>query len=100
MSKRLEFNTARLINLRKSPRQLQILTALGTAIQAAANQDFERTASRGNLRSQHLYARSDVPYDITARTAPDRVRVYVQTASMAARRHEQSSRGSSLLRAV
>ncbi|AZS06577.1 hypothetical protein SEA_JACOREN57_10 [Mycobacterium phage JacoRen57] len=100
MSKRAKINGARLVALRTSPRQLQILTALGTAIQDAANRDFAVTASSREKRIQEEYSRSDTPYDITARTGTDRVRVYVQTASLPARRHEHSTRGSSLLRAL
>ena len=100
MSQRLKINTARLIELRKSPRQLMLLTAYGTALAHEASQDFYSTASASDRRSQDRFARSPVPFDITARTGNDRVRVYVQTASLAARRHEHSSRGSSLLRTV
>jgi len=100
LSKKLEFNFARLRHLRTSPRQLQILTAFGSAIAHDANEDFNSTASRKEKHIQDTYSRSDTPYDITARTGPDRVRVYVQTASLPARRHEHSTRGSSLLRAV
>lgn len=76
-----------------------ILTAYGTAIQQAAIDDFNQTASKREKRIQAEYSRSKIPYDITARTGPDRVRVYVQTANLPARRHERSERGSSLLRA-
>lgn len=100
MSKRMKINEARLVYLRTSPRQLQILTAYGTALQQGANEDFKRTASKKEQKIQENYSRSDVPFDITARTGPDRVRVYVQTASMPARRHEHSPRGSSLLRSL
>ena len=99
MSKRMKINSARIIHLRTSPRQLQILTALGIAIRDAANKDFWSTASRKEQRIQREFSRSEEPYDITARTGADRVRVYVQTASLPARRHEKSTRGSSLLRA-
>ena len=101
MSKRMKINGKKLIALRTSPRQLQILSAYGTAIQMSANDDFNQTADPEEKAIQAIYSRSSVPYDITARTDPtDRVRVYVQTASLPARRHEISTRGSSLLRAL
>lgn len=100
MSQRMKINGARLVHLRTSPRQLQLLTALGTALQHGAIEDFKSTASARDRKSQEQFARSPVPFDITARTGPDRVRVYVQTASLAARRHEHSERGSSLLRSL
>jgi hypothetical protein len=98
MSQKLKINSARLIALRRSSRQLQILTALGVVIRDWANEDFWSTASAKNQHSQG-FARSSTPYDIEARTGDDRVRVYVNTASMAARRHEASGQ-SSLLRAL
>lgn len=100
MSQKLKLNSARVIWLRRCPRQLQILTALGTVIRDWANADFYSTASGQHIISQEMFARSDTPYDVEARTGNDRVRVYVNTASYAARRHEHSSRGSSLLRAL
>ena len=100
MSQKLKLNSSRVIWLRRCPRQLQILTAFGTMLRDAANADFMATASGQNIYSQEMFARSDTPYDVEARTGDDRVRVYVNTASMAARRHEHSSRGSSLLRAL
>lgn len=100
MSKRMEINSARLVHLRTSPRQLQILTAYGTAIMHDANEDFMQTASAKNIHVFQKMSRSQTPYDITARTGPDRVRVYVQSASLPTRRHEKSTRGSSLLRAA
>ena len=100
MSQRLELNSARVIWLRRCPRQLQILSALGTIIRDSANADFMATASGQDIYSQEMFARSDTPYDLEARTGNDRVRVYINTASMAARRHEHSGRGSSLLRAL
>jgi hypothetical protein len=100
MSSRLKINSARLVELRKSPRQLQILTAYGTLLRDAANADFKETASARDRHSQENFARSPTPYDLTAVTGRDRVRVFIQTASLAARRHEHSSRGSSLLRAI
>ena len=100
MSKKLKMNGTRVVYLRTCPRQLQILTALGTSVQHAANKDFEATASPREKRIMKEYSRSKVPYDITARTGPDRVRVYVQTANLPARRHERSTRGSSLLRGL
>lgn len=100
MSKRLKVNPKRLVHLRTSSRQLQILSAFGTAVQQRANADFARTASSKEIRIMEQFSRSKVPYDITARTGPDRVRVYVQTANLPARRHERSSRGSSLLRGL
>lgn len=99
MSQRLKLNSQRVIWLRRCPRQLQILTAFGTLLRDAANADFYATAS-GQHRRQQEFARSDTPYDMEARTGDDRVRVFVNTASYAARRHENSSRGSSLLRAL
>ena len=100
MSKRMKINSARLVKLRTSPRQLQILTAFGTLVQQRANDDFMATASSREIAIMERYSRSKVPYDITARTGPDRVRVYVQTANLPARRHERSTRGSSLLRGL
>jgi hypothetical protein len=100
MSKRIKINGRRLVHLRTSSRQLHILTAFGTVLQQRANDDFDSTASRQEKRIMREFSRSKVPYDITARTGPDRVRVYVQTANLPARRHEHSSRGSSLLRGV
>lgn len=96
----MQINAKRLVHLRTSPRQLQILTAYGTAIQQDAIEDFYATASKKNIYIFSTRSRSQVPYDITARTGPDRVRVYVQSASLPTRRHEKSTRGSSLLRAV
>lgn len=96
----MKINGKRLVALRTSPRQLQILTAFGTVVQERANADFGRTASAKEKAIMARYSRSKIPYDITARTGPDRVRVYVQTANMPARRHERSDRGSSLLRAL
>lgn len=100
MSQKLKLNSTRVIWLRRCPRQLQILTALGTIIRDKANADFKQTASGQNVYSQEMFARSETPYDVEARTGNDRVRVYVNTASYAARRHEHSDRGSSLLRAL
>ena len=100
MSKRMQINPQRLVFLRTCPRQLQILTAFGTAIQQDANKDFFETASAKEIKIFQNFSRSKVPYDITARTSPDRVRVYVQSASLPSRRHEKSTRGSSLLRAA
>ncbi len=100
MSKRMKINSKRLVHLRTSPRQLQILTAFGTVVKERANADFMQTASRKEIKIMEEYSRSKVPYDITARTGPDRVRVYVQTANLPARRHEHSTRGSSLLRGL
>ena len=100
MSKRIKINGRRIVHLRTSPRQLQILTALGTAVQMSANDDFMRSASKRDIAIMRKMSRSKVPYDITARTSADRVRVYVQTANLPARRHEHSPRGSSLLRAL
>lgn len=100
MSKRMKINGRRIVHLRTSPRQLQILTAFGTVVQQRANDDFNRTASQKEKNIMARYSRSKVPYDITARTGPDRVRVYVQTANLPARRHERSTRGSSLLRGL
>lgn len=100
MSKRIKINGRRIVHLRTSPRQLQILSALGTVVAMDANDDFMRTASKKEIAIMRKKSRSKVPYDITARTGPDRVRVYVQTANMPARRHERSGRGSSLLRAL
>ncbi len=99
MSKRLKINSQRLVALRRSPRQLQILLAVGTIIRDDANDDFYQTADGRHIYSQEMFARSPTPYDVEARTSEDRIRVYVNTASYAARRHEKSSRGSSLLRA-
>lgn len=100
MSQRMKINSARLIALRRSSRQLQLLTALGIVIRDAANADFWSTASRKEQAIQKKSSRSDQPYDLEARTGDDRVRVYINTASYPARRHEASSRGSSLLRAL
>jgi len=100
MSQRIKINGRRVVALRTSPRQLQILTAFGTAVQMRANDDFMRTASSKEIKIMQRYSRSKVPYDVTARTGGDRVRVYVQTANLPARRHEHSTRGSSLLRGL
>lgn len=100
MSSKLKINGKRLVALRRSPRQLQILTAYGTAVARAADRDFFATASRKEIHIFQKMSRSPTPYDVTARTAPDRVRVYVQSASLPSRRHEKSTRGSSLLRAA
>lgn len=100
MSKRIQIHPQRLVFLRTCPRQLQILTAFGTAIMHDANEDFMQTASAKEIKIFQNFSRSKTPYDITARTAPDRVRVYVQSASLPSRRHEKSTRGSSLLRAA
>jgi hypothetical protein len=96
----MKINGKRVVALRKSPRQLSILTAFGTVIQQRANEDFNSTAAAHEKRIMAEFSRSKVPYDITARTGTDRVRVFVQTANLPARRHEKSTRGSSLLRAL
>jgi hypothetical protein len=100
MSKRMKINASRLVHLRTSPRQLQVLTAFGTVVQQRANDDFNATAAHHEIAIMAQWSHSKVPYDITARTGPDRVRVYVQTANLPARRHERSTRGSSLLRGL
>jgi hypothetical protein len=96
----MKINGKRVVALRKSPRQLSILTGFGSVIQHRANEDFNSTAAAHEKRIMAEFSRSKVPYDITARTGTDRIRVFVQTANMPARRHERSTRGSSLLRAL
>lgn len=100
MSQRMKINGKRLVHLRRSPRQLQILTAFGTVLQLRANDDFMETAAHHEIAIMAEWSHSKVPYDVTARTGPDRIRVYVQTANLPARRHEHSGRGSSLLRSL
>ena len=100
MSRRARINGDRLRALRKSPALVAKLRARGQVVQAAANADFQATASDEDKRSQKHTADSPVPYDVSTRVGSDRARVYVQTASYAARRHEASVRGSSLLRAL
>lgn len=100
MSQRMKINGKRLVHLRTFPGQLTLLTLLGQAVADDANEDFMRTASKKEIKIMEKSSRSKVPYDITARTSDDRVRVYVQTANLPARRHERSGRGSSLLRAL
>lgn len=98
MSQRLRLNSKRVIAMRKQPALVAKLAARGRARAARANGDFQATASDTDKQSQEYAADSQVPYDVSVRVGSDRVRVYVQTASYAARRHEASVRGSSLLR--
>jgi hypothetical protein len=101
MTARMKINSAAITRLRTCPRQLQLLTAYAMAIQKAANDDFMATAHPREIAIMKKYSRSKIPYDITARTdLSDRVRVYIQTANLPSRRHEHSTRGSSLLRAL
>ena len=100
MSSKMKINSKRIIALRTSPQQLRLLTALGIVVRDGANADFMATASPREIQIMAKFSRSKVPYDLTARTGTDRVRVYVQTANMPARRHERSTRGSSLLRSL
>lgn len=98
MSRRIRINGRRIIALRTSPALTARLAARGRARAARANADFQATASDEDKQSQEHTADSPVPYDVSVRVGDDRTRVYVQTASYAARRHERSTRGSSLLR--
>lgn len=100
MSRRVKINHKRLVAMRKQPALAVRLLARGQRMASRANADFEVTASDANKQSQHHAAESPEPYDVSVRVGSDRVRVYVQTASYAARRHEKSTRGSSLLRAM
>lgn len=98
MSRRVRINGARIRAMRTQPALTGKLAARGRARAARANSDFYATASKEDKRSQKHTADSPVPYDVSVRVGRDRTRVYVQTASFAARRHEKSVRGSSLLR--
>ncbi|UOW93080.1 hypothetical protein SEA_NOSHOW_11 [Mycobacterium phage NoShow] len=98
MSRRVRINGKRIRAMRTQPALTAKLAARGRARAARANADFDRTASKEDKRSQEHTADSPVPYDVSVRVGDDRTRVYVQTASYAARRHEKSVRGSSLLR--
>ena len=100
MSKRVRINHRRLVAMRKQPALVTKLVARGTVVKNKANADFEHTASQADQQLQHHAAHSPTPYDLSVRVGSDRVRVYVQTASYAARRHERSVRGSSLVRAL
>jgi len=99
MSKRVRINGDRLRALRRSPAMVAKLQARGRGVMNRANDDFDVTASKEDRQSQHA-ASSPTPYDMSTRVGSDRARVYVQTASYAARRHERSVRGSSLLRSL
>lgn len=98
MSRRVRINGRRIRAMRTQPALVAKLAARGRARASRANADFDATASDEDKRSQKHTADSPVPYDTSTRVGDDRVRVYVQTASYAARRHEASVRGSSLLR--
>lgn len=98
MSRRVKINHKRLVAMRKQPALAARLLARGKARAGRANADFDVTASDEDKQSQEHAASSPTPYDVSVRVGSDRVRVYVQTASYAARRHEKSTRGSSLLR--
>lgn len=98
MSRRVRINSKRIVAMRKQPALVAKLQARGKARAARANDDFQVTASDEDKRSQKHTADSPAPYDTSTRIGDDRARVYVQTASYAARRHEASVRGSSLLR--
>lgn len=100
MSSRVKINHKRLVAMRKQPGLVTGLTKLAREQAAEANADFDRTASDKDKGSQEHAASSAEPYDVSVRIGRDRVRAYVQTASNAARRHERSPRGSSLLRAA
>jgi len=97
MSRRMRFNHKRLVAMRKQP---ALVVGRANKVKNRANDDFERTASDRDKQSQHHAAESPTPYDVSIRVGSDRIRAYVQTASYAARRHERSTRGSSLLRAL
>ena len=100
MSRRVRINHRRLVAMRKQPALVAKLVIRGTAVKNRANADFQATASDADKQAQEHAAHSPVPYDLSVRIGSDRARVYVQTASYAARRHERSVRGSSLLRAL
>lgn len=99
MSKRVRINHRRLVAMRKQPALVAKLTVLGMGVLSRANADFQVTASDDDREIQAASTKP-APYDMSVRVGRDRVRVYVQTASLAARRHERSVRGSSLLRAA
>lgn len=100
MSKRIRINHDRLVAMRKQPALVQRLKARGAIVKDRANADFDATASKEDKQKQKYAAESKTPYDMSVRVGRDRVRVYVQTASYAARNHERSVRGSSLIRAL
>lgn len=100
MSRRVRINHRRLVAMRKQPALVVKLLVRGNAMKSRANADFDRTASDADKQAQKYAAHSPTPYDVSVRIGSDRARVYVQTASYAARRHERSVRGSSLLRAL
>lgn len=100
MSRRVRINGRRIRALRTSPAMVARLVSRGNGVKSRANADFDRTASDQDKQSQEHAAHSEVPYDLSVRVGSDRARVYVQTASFAARRHERSTRGSSLLRGL
>ena len=100
MSRRVRINGKRLRALRTSPALVAKLVARGNGVKSRANADFQMTASDEDKQSQKYAAHSEEPYDVSVRVGADRARVYVQTASYAARRHENSTRGSSLLRGL
>lgn len=98
MSNRVRLNSKRVVALRKSPRQVEILRHLADAWARRSNADFWATASDQDRHIQEHGTQSKDPYDVSVRVGSDRARAYVQTASVPARRHEASERGSSLLR--
>jgi hypothetical protein len=100
MSRRLRMNSKRVIAMRKAPERVAHLMKIGRGVMDRANADFYATASDEDRGAQDHAASSETPYDMSVRIGSDRARVYVQTASLAARRHENSTRGSSLLRGL
>lgn len=100
MSNRVRINGNRIRAMRRQPALVAKLVARGNAVRSRANADFDATASDEDKQLQHHAAHSPTPYDVSVRVSDDRARVYVQTASYAARRHERSVRGSSLIRAL
>ena len=100
MSSRVRINPNRIRAMRRQPALVAKLAARGRAVQGKAISDFDSTASEEDKGRQEHAANSPVPYDVSVRVGSDRARVYVQTASLAARSHERSVRGSSLIRAL
>ena len=100
MSRRVRINGRRIQAMRRQPALVAKLVKRANTVKNRANDDFEVTASDRDKQSQEYAAHSSTPYDVSVRVSADRARVYVQTASYAARRHEGSTRGSSLIRAL
>jgi hypothetical protein len=94
MPRKGKINFGRLKELMRSNEIQAVLTDKAEKLVNEANADFWNTAPGQERYRQRATGRD--PYDTSLVVGDDRARVYVQTTSYAARRHEQKS--SSLLR--